>query len=48
MQGVVRELERASLEAAKRGGTMSLAAAAQRRGPEPSPAEVVEALQDAW
>ncbi|KAI8472635.1 MAG: casein kinase 2 substrate [Monoraphidium minutum] len=48
MQGAVRELERAALEAAKRGGGLPLAAAARRRGPEPSPAEVVEALQDAW
>ncbi|KIZ06064.1 hypothetical protein MNEG_1895 [Monoraphidium neglectum] len=48
MQAPVRELERAALEAAKRGAAMPLAAAAQRRGPEPSAAEVVEALQDAW
>ena len=51
----VRELERAALEAGKRGGgagggagAMPLAAAAQRRGPEPSVAEAIEALQDAW
>ncbi|GBF98745.1 hypothetical protein Rsub_11151 [Raphidocelis subcapitata] len=44
----VRELERAALEAGKRAAGMSLAAATQRRGPEPSAAEVAEALQDAW
>jgi hypothetical protein len=48
LQAPVRELERAALEAGRRGAAMSLAAAAQRRGPEPSVAEVVEALQDAW
>lgn len=48
MQAAVRDLERVALEAAKRGAAMSLAAATQRRGPEPSVAEVVEALQDTW
>jgi hypothetical protein len=48
LQGVVRDLERAALEAGRRVAGLSLAAAAQRRGPEPSPAEVAEALQDAW
>jgi pyruvate-formate lyase len=44
----VRELECAALEAGRRAAGMSLMAATQRRGPEPSAAEVAEALQDAW
>lgn len=48
MASAVRELERSALEAARRASTLSLAATTQRRGPEPSAAEVVEVLQDAW
>eukprot|EP00877_Chromochloris_zofingiensis_P002142 jgi/Chrzof1/11929/Cz06g15010.t1 len=46
---VTRELERLSVEASKlTGSSMSMAAAAECRGPEPSAIQYTEMLQDMW